>query len=283
MIDTRGLRCMLLAVVVPVGLASAAADPRDQPGAKDPAPFSRMPGFYISRLDEVQFDHVTFKTSGDATQDVEGKHVTVYYSAKDGVTLPSGLQVVRNYEAAARRLGGKTLTQYEDGGAQFLVLKLVTGTSELWAQVSGASNGMYTVELVEKQAMAQDVVADASSLSVSLTESGKAAVYGISFDTDKAEIKPESKPSLVEIAKLLKGAPQLKLYVVGHTDNAGPFEHNVKLSGARAAAVVSALTGQHGVGAARLTPFGVGPTSPAASNASEAGRAKNRRVELVAQ
>ncbi len=109
------------------------------------------------------------------------------------------------------------------------------------------------------------------------------ALYGIYFDTDKAELKPESEPTLVEISKLLKADAKLKLFVVGHTDNVGTFDHNLKLSQASAAAVVAALTKKHGVAAARLTPFGAGPTSPVASNAAEAGRAKNRRVELVAQ
>jgi outer membrane protein OmpA-like peptidoglycan-associated protein len=276
-------RLVLVAAVVPLSFALAASDPDDKPGSHDPAPFSRMPGFSIARYDELQFDHFAFKSGADKTEDVEGHRQSVYYSINNGVTVPSGLQVMRNYETAAKKLGGKVLSQWEDGGTQYLVLKVVTATAELWVQVSGASNGMYTVELVEKQLMQQDVVADASALSASLTATGKAAVYGIYFDTDKAEVKPESKPSLVEIAKLLKASPQLKLYVVGHTDNVGGFDHNVKLSNARAAAVVSALTSQHGVAAARLTPFGAGPTSPAASNASEAGRAKNRRVELVAQ
>jgi outer membrane protein OmpA-like peptidoglycan-associated protein len=276
-------RCVLVAAVVPFSVVLAASDPEDRAGSHDPAPFTRMPGFAISRYDEMQFDRFTFRSTGDKTEDVEGHRQSLSYAINNGVTVPSGLQVVRNYETAAKKLGGKVMNQWEDGGTQYLVLKILTPTSELWAQVSGASNGMYAVEVVEKQLMQQDVVADANALSAALSTTGKAAVYGIYFDTDKAEVKPDSKPSLVEIAKLLKASPQLKLYVVGHTDNVGAFEHNVKLSSARAAAVVAALTSQYGVAGARLVPFGVGPTSPAASNATDAGRAKNRRVELVAQ
>jgi outer membrane protein OmpA-like peptidoglycan-associated protein len=131
--------------------------------------------------------------------------------------------------------------------------------------------------------MKQEVAANAESLAGSIRESGKAAVYGIYFDTGKADIKPASEPALAEIAKLLKADPKLKLYVVGHTDNAGPFGPNIKLSEERAAAVVKALVGKYGIVASRLTPFGDGPTAPVASNKSEEGRAKNRRVELVAQ
>jgi outer membrane protein OmpA-like peptidoglycan-associated protein len=75
----------------------------------------------------------------------------------------------------------------------------------------------------------------------------------------------------------------LKVYVVGHTDNAGQFNYNVKLSQERAASVVNALVSRHGINAARLTPFGCGPVSPVASNKTEEGKARNRRVELVAQ
>jgi len=88
---------------------------------------------------------------------------------------------------------------------------------------------------------------------------------------------------LREIAKLLKADPALKLFVVGHTDNVGAFDFNVKLANYRADAVVKALTGAHAIAAARLQPFGAGPTAPVQSNQNEEGRAKNRRVELVAQ
>ena len=84
-----------------------------------------------------------------------------------------------------------------------------------------------------------------------------------------------------EIAKLLKANQALKLYVVGHTDITADLATNVKLSQARAQSVVNALVSQHGLAAARLIPYGAGPYAPVASNRTEEGRAKNRRVELV--
>ena len=149
--------------------------------------------------------------------------------------------------------------------------------------VEGASNGMYKVNIVEKQMMRQDVVANAESLAGIIKETGKAAVYGIYFDTGKSDIKPESEPTLSEITKLLKVNPALKLYVVGHTDNVGAFDYNIKLSQARAAAVVDILVNKNSIAASRLTPFGAGPTAPVASNKNDEGRAQNRRVELVEQ
>lgn len=127
------------------------------------------------------------------------------------------------------------------------------------------------------------VTVDAAAMAKDISSSGHVALYGIYFDTDKADLKPESQPTLQEITKLLKQDASLKLYIVGHTDNVGAFEYNVGLSERRAAAVVKELTAKHGIAAARLRPAGVGMLSPIAPNDSEQGRAKNRRVELVKQ
>lgn len=94
-------------------------------------------------------------------------------------------------------------------------------------------------------------------------------------------MKPESKAALDEIAKLLKLDPSLKLHVVGHTDNQGGLEPNFALSKARAQAVSNALQKDYSIAAARLSANGVSSLAPVASNADDAGRAKNRRVELV--
>ena len=139
------------------------------------------------------------------------------------------------------------------------------------------------VSVVESNAMQTDkiVFVDASAMEAAIDGTGRVALYGILFDTDKADIKPESKATLEEIAKFLRANPKLNLVVTGHTDGQGAFDYNVGLSKRRAAAVVAALVGQHGIGAARLTPFGAGMAAPVASNDDEAGRGKNRRVELV--
>jgi outer membrane protein OmpA-like peptidoglycan-associated protein len=172
---------------------------------------------------------------------------------------------------------------YENGGTRYAILKVAKDDAEAWAQVSAADNGMYQVIIIERQLMRQDVPANADMLAGSINETGKAAVFGIYFDTGKSEIKPESEPAIAEIVKLLEKGAAFKLYVVGHTDTVGAFEYNVKLSQARAAAVVGSLVKKHGIAASRLIPFGVGPTAPVESTKSDEGRAKNRRVELVKQ
>lgn len=127
------------------------------------------------------------------------------------------------------------------------------------------------------------VTIDAAAMAKDISNAGHVALYGIYFDTDKADLKPESQPTLQEITKLLKQDASLKLYIVGHTDNVGGFDYNIGLSERRAAAVVKELTTKHAVAVTRLKPAGVGMLSPVAPNAGEEGRAKNRRVELVKQ
>ena len=85
------------------------------------------------------------------------------------------------------------------------------------------------------------------------------------------------------MAKPLSSNPSLKVYIVGHTDNQGQFAHNADLSQKRAEAVVQALTSTYHVAPARLTAKGIASLSPVASNRDDAGRALNRRVELVEQ
>ena len=273
----------LLLCITPLHPVLAASDRNDYAGSKDPALFSRMPGFYISNYQELDFDRFEFPVESGIKQTVEGHHYYVDYYINEGVKLPSGLQIIQNYINAAKAVGGKTVYEYEDGGTQYVTLKIGKDNVEFWALIGGAGNGMYKVNIIEKQMMKQEVVANADIMAGSIKETGRIALYGIYFDTDKAEIKPASEPALVEVVKMLTADPTLKLYVVGHTDNAGQFSHNIKLSQDRAAAVVKALVSRHGIEASRLTPFGDGPTAPVASNKSEEGRAKNRRVELVAQ
>ena len=109
------------------------------------------------------------------------------------------------------------------------------------------------------------------------------ALYGIRFHHDSAAIRSESAEAIAEIAKYLRAHPDVRLYVVGHTDGTGAYEYNLDLSRRRAQAVVRELTSRHGIAAGRLKPVGVGPGAPVAPNSTEEGRARNRRVELVPQ
>lgn len=152
-------------------------------------------------------------------------------------------------------------------------------------QTYKSKEGAYmAVDIMETKAMEQKmVVVTADEIEKSITANGKVAIYGIHFDTGKSDIKPESKPSLDQIAAYLKADPKAKLHVVGHTDSVGSFESNLTLSRQRASAVAAALTKDYGIAAGRLTGNGVASLAPVATNTTDEGRAKNRRVELVPQ
>lgn len=140
------------------------------------------------------------------------------------------------------------------------------------------------VDVVNTQPMEDKmVVVKAAEMENKISDTGRIALYGIHFDFNKADIKPDSEPTIAEIVKLLKDSPSLKLLVVGHTDNVGTFEFNQDLSQRRAAAVVKELTSKHGIAAGRLAAHGASFISPVATNKSEEGKALNRRVELVEQ
>ncbi|MYN17203.1 DUF4892 domain-containing protein [Rugamonas sp. FT107W] len=153
------------------------------------------------------------------------------------------------------------------------------------APVQDKLGGIY-VEIVEAKAMEGGKVSanmNAADMAKGIAADGKVAVYGVFFDTDKTDVKPESKAALAEMAKLLQQDAKLKLYVVGHTDNQGALAHNLELSQKRAESVIRVLAADYKVDAKRLSAKGVASYAPAASNDAEAGREKNRRVELVKQ
>jgi OmpA-OmpF porin, OOP family len=138
------------------------------------------------------------------------------------------------------------------------------------------------IDIIEGKAREQKMITVTSvEMAKEISSSGSFALYGIYFDVNKADVKAESEPALAEIAKLLKSNVKLTLLVVGHTDRVGTLPFNMDLSQRRAVAVVNALVTKYQIGQDRLTPLGVAFASPVASNASEEGRAKNRRVELV--
>ena len=145
-----------------------------------------------------------------------------------------------------------------------------------------AQRALVLLDLVETAPMESKMVTvDADAMAKSIATQGTIALYGIYFDTDKADLKPESAPTLEEIAKLLQGETGLKLYVVGHTDGVGGLDYNMDLSRRRAQSVVQELVGKYAVAGSRLKSAGVGFLAPVGSNEDEEGRAKNRRVELV--
>jgi OmpA-OmpF porin, OOP family len=270
----------LAALVVLLGSGAALAAKPDAKGCSDhPLVPSRMPNYRIETCETKEFGSYLFRLGPGKRQPVEGKFTFLTYRVDDPKDDQSGLAVVRNYENALQKIGGEVRGTDQ---RNWVSLSAIVEGKEVWVEAE-RGNGKIWLRIVEKQAMEQHVVADAASFGNDIRAAGHVAVYGIYFDTAKSALKPESTPALQEVAKLLAADPSLKLWVVGHTDSVGAVDANMKLAQARAEAVVAALTGTHGVAPARLKGFGVGPLAPVATNESEEGRAKNRRVELVRQ
>jgi OmpA-OmpF porin, OOP family len=269
----------LLLVSVSTLSGAPQAKEADAKGCADHPLFTRMQNMFIVSCQSVDFDRFAFKTGKTTDSAVEGRRFELRYRTRTGSTPPSPLAIIRNHQQAIAGIGGKV--RYED--QRYTIVNVSKDDREVWAQVDTAWGRGYVLTIVEKQAMAQEVLASAETFGTGLKATGHVEVPGIFFDTGKAELKPESDAAVAEVAKLLKTDPALKVYVVGHTDNVASLDLNAKLSQARAEAVVQALVGKHGIPAGRLIGRGVGPLAPVASNQSEDGRAKNRRVELVKQ
>lgn len=272
------LGCLILAGG---GALFTQADAKD---CKDHPLFTRMDHFTIEDCSEEKYGEIDFVNEKGEKIKVAGRVFKIDYGIMEGFTPPSALQVIKNYENAIKKLGGVTIHQ-ED--AYDIWLKLEKGGKTFWVYVDswhgGGKGETYGITIVEQEAMVQEVVADAWSLMGSIQTAGHASIYGIYFDFDSSAIKPESEAAIKEIAKLLQENAGLKLYVVGHTDNAGSVDYNMTLSKARAEAVMKKLVGEYRISSERLKAFGVGPLAPVASNRTDEGRAKNRRVELVEQ
>lgn len=251
----------------------------DVKGGKDHPLLTRMPGYFITSSDVKEFDKYTTAYLPDAEAVWEGKVTKLRYELKEGAKQSSMVQIVRNYENALKKIGAKVIYNEE----RVLGARIAGKNATTFVHVEAFNDGNdYELVVVEQAAMKQEVMADADALSNSIAATGKAEAYGIYFDTGKAILKPESTPTLEEITKLLKQNPKMALYVVGHTDNEGSLESNLKLSADRAAAVVRALTGM-GIKGSRLKSAGLASYCPVASNRTEDGKARNRRVELVEQ
>ncbi len=272
-------------VVFLLTLSSMAFAEEDKKGCKDHPLFSRMEGYYLWTCEAKDFDAFDFidpETKQKVT--IEGKKLyTGYSTKKEYKGKYSYIQVSRNYTNAIEKLGG-TFWVNDPKYPNKTSMKLIKDGKEIWAWIhidTDAENIHLTI--VEKQAMKQEIVADAKFMAKGINTTGHVAIYGIYFDFNKADVKPESEPALKEIAKLLQQDAKLKLYVVGHTDNVGGLDYNMKLSLQRAEAVVKELVSKYKIASDRLKAGGVGPLAPVTSNDTEEGKAKNRRVELVKQ
>jgi OmpA-OmpF porin, OOP family len=294
----------------------AVAQTQDVKGSSDHPRISRFEGSVIVKYNVGDFGRLVLPlspitTSKGPTQSetVEGRSRSIVYHAPKA---HNANEVYRTYEAALQKDGFKTLyscagrtecgvgwfTYIQNtyniitGGAEretqrYLAAKRTAPTGVTYAMLytfdqTGARPSVALLNIVDIAPLKEGLVTiSAAEMAKDLGATGHVAIYGVYFDFDKADLKPESTPALQEMAKLLQQNPKLAVAIVGHTDNVGTVDHNLTLSDRRAAAVVTALTTQHKIDPKRLTAKGVGPFAPVASNKTDDGRAKNRRVELV--
>jgi len=254
-------------------------------------PEARVRNYAMQNFDSVKM--LTAYRTGDphptTFEEVEGRVIHYVYEHKPTTSM---LEVVRNYETLLTGKGFETIV-----AGKLRTIKGLPGGDEdavgywRWQEPGKglvyvhvfAHSGLSEVDIVETKAMEQRLEANAGAMLEALQKTGRVAVYGTNFDTAKATIRPESDAVLQQVLTLLTSNPQLQIAIEGHTDNAGaPTFNNERLSEDRAGAVKFWLVG-HGIDSARLDTAGFGDTHPVADNATEDGRAKNRRVELVRQ
>jgi outer membrane protein OmpA-like peptidoglycan-associated protein len=308
--QTSGPLALLLLALLCLVPAGAFAQTRDVAGAKDFPGIGRfggsvVTGYQVKDFDAARMQGAAFKDGQPAdARRLEGRITRIAYRTPPG---PSILEVSRNFETQLAKAGFETLLGCDTdacGGIPFTEAVDVLPIPQMWVDgfnyhyyaghksdggretyasvIVSENNREITAQLTvaELGAMANKMV-DAAAMAKGLGDTGHIALYGIYFDTDKAVIKPESRPTLEQIAKLLTGQPQLSVFIVGHTDNQGNFDYNLDLSRRRAEAIAAELVRSYRIAQPRLRTAGVGFLAPVGSNATEAGRALNRRVELV--
>ena len=297
---------------LPADAAPKAFDPADVPestASLPPFPFFKAPEGLASTLSDrdrnKNFDR-EHMIAGDKVVVVEGK----VFRDRFQLTNPdqreySEIEFHRNYANAIAELGGRKISQVQytnevnaafggreavdrhyhgtcaSDGCENHTYLIRQGGKEWWIQVSTGAIPLHgEVVVLERQGMASKLAfIDAAAMKQALDADGRIALY-INFDVDQATLRPDAAAVVAEIHRLLANDPALRLSIDGHTDATGTAARNRELSRQRAEAVRAALVAK-GIAADRLQAQGFGPDQPLADNATEDGRAKNRRVELV--
>lgn len=254
--------------------------PTDAENCKDSPLFNRMPKYYIAECSKnynqlqvpmgMKDGETQFETKEGTLTMINYLYVTQY-----SPDHPSFFQIQKNYENAILKVGGKKIMYSEEAGLASYHSK--SGDKEIWMVLTKGNDGDYKIEILEMEAMKQEI--SASDMLTALNATGSIALY-INFETGKSDIKTESQKVIDEMAEMLKTNSSLKVSIEGHTDNVGTPAANKTLSESRAKAVVNSLIAK-GIDKTRLSSKGWGQEKPIADNKTEDGKAKNRRVEMV--
>ncbi len=269
-------KILSLALFISVSVLSFAQE--DAPGCKDNPLFNRMPDTYIGECSS-NYDEMEITMGDDNREKKEGTKTTVSYVYEpDEATAPSFFQIVKNFENAVIKTGGKRIYYSKDAGVATLFTR--SENKDIWVVLvdfGGGKKGNFELTTLAIEGMKQDI--SASELLDAINKTGSVSLQ-INFETGKSAIKTESQNIVEQIAAMLKSDPALKVSIEGHTDNVGAAAGNKTLSENRAKSVVTALISK-GIDKSRLSSKGWGQEKPVASNDTEGGRAKNRRVDIV--
>ncbi|TDO23286.1 OmpA family protein [Pedobacter duraquae] len=271
-------------------------------------PYLNAPeGYHYNDVIKSDFENLHFAIKGRLTG-IEGKsYKTNIYKNRDSDTPFSPELVDRAYNKAITDLGGVQVSDkilpgeierigkkvLEQGNHAYSIIGdndytlshvrtyvLRTAAAEIWIELSLYEGGGY-INILQKEAanVPKVSIIKADEIKSELDKSGKAVLH-INFDVDKASLLADGKDAVNQILPVLKNNPDLKLSIEGHTDNSGAADKNKTLSIARANTVLQSLV-QSGISASRLKATGFGASKPLTDNDTDAGKAQNRRVELV--
>jgi outer membrane protein OmpA-like peptidoglycan-associated protein len=272
---------LLIAVLIIIPNISKA---QDTEGCKDHPLLTRFPNFYIDQCTS-NFNELELRMKLDKKETKEGNLTKLFYrfNGEASVKEPSPLQIMKNYENAIVKNGGKLVfksTTIDDG--REATFSLNAKGKDYWIKV-GPFGGTadecenYEISVLEMEAMKQEI--QANDIFDALNKDGFISLY-INFETGKANILPDSQPIIDQIVLMLNQNKNMQISIEGHTDNVGTNEFNQTLSENRAKSVLNALTAQ-GIDKSRLSFKGWGSSKPIADNRTEEGKAKNRRVEII--
>lgn len=283
---------------------SAPAFADDVEGSADHPLVGRFEGSTIRGYQQRDYDEVAVALRPGEISTVEGAVTRLSYAYPSSASM---LQVVRNFERALESNGFEILLscdQDDCGRINYDVEQFAN--SPVWSTVfnyryvmakrqspqgvahvslflSAVNGDVFSVVTVTEEEVMEYRMIDAAEMQTSIGDTGRVALYGITFDTDQATIRPESAPTITQMAAFLSSNPDLDVVIVGHTDNQGDMAYNLGLSARRAEAVARTLQSMHGIPASRMAHAGAGFLAPVAANSSDAGRALNRRVEMIAR
>lgn len=270
----------LLVIICTSNFVIAQDEATDAPGCKDNPLFNRMPNTIIGECSS-NYEEMDVSMSAVKADKKEGTKTSITYNyALEEATAPSFFQIVKNFENAITKKGGKRIYYNQEGGTATLFAN--SGGKDVWVVLNdfgGGKKGNFQLITLEIEAMKQDITAN--EMLEAINKSGSISLQ-INFETGKSAIKPESQPIVDQIAEMLKSDATLKVSIEGHTDNVGTPAANKTLSDNRAKSVVAAVAAK-GIDKSRLSSKGWGQEKPVADNSTDAGKAKNRRVEIVKQ